>query len=156
MERYFIHRILPRRKADRVQFSIQLPQDIKRIVNITVICSSGPLATQFVRNLSDQFRTAGHLSLKWNCPGDIFFQVPVDFPYQFESDYALTGIENPFRTFFRSEDFEVQGRQITGFPTDIPEHRTLKGFYKDALNEIAQVDESYAVDLIFTYETDPL
>jgi hypothetical protein len=143
------HRVDVHAQGDRVGFEIQLPCDAAIVTGLVASVTPGPGNLPTAASKTDQ---AGMLTLRWNAPGDIFYQGPVWLETRFEENYAIAGLIAPDQFLTGTTGFTIDSQRIEPVEVSVPgELRTLTGYYVDILNRMGIGDEAYTVDIFLIY-----
>ncbi|MEM6268337.1 MAG: hypothetical protein AAF998_02815 [Bacteroidota bacterium] len=142
--------------GDRVSFDVFLPCDCEMVTHLIFVCIPGEVSWGAVQGTSWPDSVAGHVSLRWHSPGDIFYQGTVDLEESFETAYTPFGLSHPGGRFQSESEFVISGNRIEPVPVKIHgDLRHLQGYYKDVLNERGMVDEPYTVHYHLYYQRKP-
>lgn len=145
------HRLQVHLRDDRIGFEVLLPCDAIIVTGLSVSAKPGGVNLASVGNRSDK---AGNLTLRWNYPGDIFYQGPVFTAHRSEDNYQMLGLVPPDRFFTGWGGFAIESTAIEPVEVAVPGRlRLVKGYYQDVINRLGGQDENYTVDLFFHYQS---
>jgi hypothetical protein len=143
------HRLRVHLNKDRIGFELQLPRDAHTVTGLATGVRAGSRSMAAAGGLTTH---AGMLTLRWNLPGDIFYQGPVPLEHRHEDNYSPMGLGAPDGFLNGTNGFAVEGRRIEAVEIAVPgELRTLKGYYVDVINRLAGLNEPYEVDIFLIY-----
>lgn len=143
------YRLQVHRITDRIGFEWQIPGDALEVTGLWGSVRAGRLNMSAASPLTSQ---AGLLTLRWNAPGDVFYQGPVLLEARHEDNYRMMGLLPPDGFLTGTSGFSIESGRIEPVEIAVPGHlRTIQGYYLDLLNRMGGNDESYTVDLFLTY-----
>lgn len=138
--------------GERIYFDLLLPRKAVAFTSITILAGAMKSAATAATGRTWQDSTAGHVALRWNQPGDVFFMQRVDLLETFERDYTPSNLTHPGGAFWQAVPLEVSGTRMAPATISIPwACRRVRGAYIDEINQARGAAAQYSIDIHLTY-----
>jgi hypothetical protein len=149
-------RVTVRKPSERLYFDLFIPEKAHAFTSIVAVAEVMKDAPAHIAARPWQNGTAGHLALRWNKPGNVFFMQKVDLIETFERDYLPCGLSHPGGAFWQSKDMHVCGKSLATVAIRIPwDCRHIRGAYLDVIDKARGGGNDYNVDIYLTYTNRP-
>ena len=144
------HRIKVHERQDRIGFEVLLPCDAVLVHGLVAVCNPGSVN---LTRVGSNVTKVGTLTLRWNGPGDIFYQGAVLTRHATEENYKILGLSKPDQFLSGTDGFTTESNRIEAIAIPVPGGlRLIKGYYVDHINRVSDNNEDYTVDLFFYYQ----
>ena len=149
-------KVTVRNQGERLYFDFFLPEKAVAFTSIRVVADIVKNASVYIAARPWQDGTAGHVALRWDKPGNVFFMQKVDLLETFERDYLPLGLSHPGGAFWQQKTLAVSGHSIAATEINIPwDCRHVRGAYMDEINKSRLSNEEYDLDILLTYTQRP-
>lgn len=146
------HRVTVRKQGERLYFDLFLPEKAIAFTSIRVVADVVKSVSAYTAARPWQDGTAGHVALRWDKPGNVFFMQKVDLLETFERDYLPCGLSHPGGAFWQQKVLGLSGKSLSATAIKIPwDCRHVRGAYIDEINKSRMSNEEYDIDIHLTY-----
>ena len=150
------NRVSVSRQGERHYFDVFLPEGATAFTSIRVAAGVVKSVAAYAAARPWQDGTAGHVALRWDKPGNVFFMQRVDLLETFERDFLPLGLAHPGGAFWQSRDLNLSGTKLATTGVAIPwDCRHIRGVYVDEVCKARGTDIPYDVDIHLTYTLAP-
>ena len=144
------------KQAERLYFDLFIPEKAEAFTSIIAVAEVMKYDPTLLATRPWQDGTAGHVALRWNKPGNVFFMQKVDLTETFEKDYLPCGLLHPGGAFWNSKEMNVSGARLQPVAIRIPSDcRHVRGAYLDVIDKARGGNVEYRVDIYLTYTNRP-
>lgn len=153
IEGIHIHRVDVLGAGDTVTFEAALPCQLFEVTGLAFLAVPAPVHMATLAGMGWRLSGAGGIAFRHPAPGDTFLQAPVPLTLPMEIDFAPLGVRHPAGKAMGGGEPWIAGGHILQWHDARPggEGRTLKGLFRDVLNDLTGQDAPYTVEVFIRY-----